>query len=133
MLHVKFHDLQDDPALIAEYEAHHVRIWPEVSRILRRLGVTGMDIHRLGTRMVMLMHTDDQHFDPERFAAETAADPTIQAWETLMNRYQAPTPWTPPGEKWVEGQRIFSLADQPLTDPPSPQPSPRPAPSSPGH
>lgn len=113
MLHVKFHDLQDDPALIAEYEAHHERIWPEVAQTLRRLGVIDMEIHRLGTRMVMLMVTDDERFDSERFRTETASNPTIQAWETLMNRYQAPTPWTLPGEKWVSGQQIFSLADQP--------------------
>lgn len=131
MLHVKFHDLRDDPELIAEYEAHHVRIWPEVTQALLRQGVIGMDIHRLGTRLVMLMETDDQRFDPERFETEMSADPTIQAWEALMNRYQAPTPWTPSGQKWIGGQKIFSLADQPNELPP--QPSPRPAPSSPGH
>lgn len=113
MLHVKFHDLQDDPALIAEYEAHHVRIWPAVAQALRRQGVIDMDIHRLGTRLVMLMQTDDERFDAERFAAEMSDDPTIQAWEALMNRYQAPTPWTPPGEKWISGHPIFSLAAQP--------------------
>ncbi|MDO5103520.1 MAG: L-rhamnose mutarotase [Lautropia sp.] len=114
MHYIKFHDLQDDPALIAEYETHHARIWPDVAQSLRQQGIIDMEIHRLGTRLVMLMQTDDQRFDPERFRTHTASDLRIQAWEALMNRYQAPTPWTPPGEKWISGQRIFSLAEQPL-------------------
>lgn len=46
MLHVKFHDLKDDPALIAEYERQHERIWPQVAQRLRSLGVVDMEIHR---------------------------------------------------------------------------------------
>jgi L-rhamnose mutarotase len=30
-----------------------------------------------------------------------------------MWKFQAPTPWTPPGEKWVEAALIFDLAQQP--------------------
>ena len=90
-------DLKDDPALIAEYEQHHQRIWPEIAAHLRRQGVTGMEIHRLGTRMVMVMETDD---------------PKVQAWEALMWRFQAATPWTPAGEKWVPMTRIFDLSAQ---------------------
>lgn len=113
MLHVKFHDLKDDPALIAEYERQHERIWPQVAQRLRSLGVVDMEIHRLGTRMVMLMYTDDDCFDAETFARTLAADETCQAWEALMDRFQAPTPWTPAGQKWAAGCRIFSLARQP--------------------
>ena len=39
-------------------------------------------------------------------------DPAIARWETLMWTYQAPTPWTPAGEKWVAMQKIFDLAAQ---------------------
>ena len=41
MQHVLALDLNDDPALIAEYEAHHRAVWPEVQAHLRRHGVTG--------------------------------------------------------------------------------------------
>ena len=68
-------DLKDDPALIAEYEQHHQRIWPEIAAHLRRQGVTGMEIHRLGTRMVMVMETDDAVFDAAAMAAAATAFP----------------------------------------------------------
>ena len=67
-------DLKDDAALIATYEAHHQRIWPEVAQHLRKHGVTGMEIYRLGTRMVMLMETDDAIYDAERMALATETD-----------------------------------------------------------
>jgi len=106
-------DLKDDAALIATYEAHHQRIWPEVARHLREHGVTGMEIYRLGTRMVMLMETDDAIYDAERMALATDTDPKIREWETLMWQFQAPTPWTPAGQKWIPMSRIFDLQQQP--------------------
>lgn len=105
-------DLKDDAALIAEYEQHHQRIWPEIAAHLRQQGVTGMDIYRLGTRMVMVMDTDDTRFDAAAMAAASQTDPKVRAWEELMWRFQAPTPWTPAGQKWVPMARIFDLAAQ---------------------
>lgn len=100
-------DLKGDPALIAEYEAHHRAVWPEVLAHLQRQGVLSMTIHRLGTRMVMVMETDDARFDAARMAHATATEPVLQRWEALMWRFQAPTPWTPAGEKWVGMEEIF--------------------------
>jgi L-rhamnose mutarotase len=112
MRHCLMLDLQDDPALIAQYEAHHRAIWPEVREHLRQQGVTGMEIFRLGTRLCMFMETDDAHFDADRMAQAEAQDARLQAWEALMWRFQAPTPWTPAGRKWVPATRIFDLAAQ---------------------
>jgi hypothetical protein len=39
-------DLKDDPDLIAEYERHHERIWPEIDRSIRASGILGMEIGR---------------------------------------------------------------------------------------
>ena len=100
-------DLKDDPALIAEYEKYHREVWPEVSAHLARHGVVAMTIHRLGTRMVMIMTTDDAVFDAARFAETTMKDPVMAEWETLMWKFQAPTPWTPKGEKWTAMEKIF--------------------------
>lgn len=105
-------DLKDDPALIAEYEQHHRRIWPEIAQHLKQQGVTGMEIYRLGTRMMMVMETDDAVFDAAAMAAATDTDPRVRAWEELMWRFQAPTPWTPAGQKWVPMTRIFDLSTQ---------------------
>jgi len=71
--------------------------------------VTAMEIHRLGTRMVMLMETDDARYDDQAMALATRTDPKIRQWEELMWKFQAPTPWTPEGEKWTVMQRIFCL------------------------
>ena len=107
MQHVLALDLKDDPALIAAYEAHHRAVWPAVQEHLARHGVTAMTIHRLGTRMVMLMTTDDTIYDGERMAQASAADPVIARWEALMWTYQAPTPGAPAGQKWIPMSCIF--------------------------
>jgi L-rhamnose mutarotase len=104
-------DLHDDPALIAEYEAQHRAVWPQVLAHLREQGVVGMQIYRLGTRLCMVMETDDRRFDAARMAAAAAAHPVVQAWEALMWRFQAPTPWTPAGAKWVDAALVFDLAE----------------------
>jgi L-rhamnose mutarotase len=102
-------DLKDDPALIARYEAHHRAVWPEVTRHLAASGVTAMEIYRLGTRLCMVMETDDAVFDAERMARAQREDPRLAEWERTMWTFQAPTAWTPPGAKWVAAQRIFDF------------------------
>jgi L-rhamnose mutarotase len=104
-------DLKDDPALIAEYEAYHRDVWPEVLSHLRTHGVRQLEIFRLGTRLVMVMDTDDAVFDAVRMAAAERDNPRLQEWEALMWRFQAPTPWTPDGRKWIPMQSIFRLGD----------------------
>jgi L-rhamnose mutarotase len=105
--HCLFLDLKDDPALIAQYEAHHRAVWPEVRRHLEEQGVTAMQIWRVGTRMCMVMETDDSRFDAARMAKAEGSSPRIAQWEALMSTFQAPTPWAAPGRKWVEGALIF--------------------------
>lgn len=109
MKHILALDLKDDPELISEYEAHHRAVWPEVTAHLRAQGVTDMTIHRLGTRMVMVMTTEDAVFDADRFASESAVHSLIQRWEALMWKFQSPTPWTPAGQKWTAMTKIFDL------------------------
>jgi len=35
----------------------------------------------------------------------------VQEWEALMWRFQAATPWTPDGMKWMPMERIFDLRE----------------------
>ena len=107
MRHLLLLDLKDDPALIARYEEHHRAVWPDVLAHLKRHGITAMTIHRLGTRMAMVMDTDDAVYDAAAMARATATDPVIARWEELMWTFQAPTPWTPSGSKWTEMTKIF--------------------------
>jgi len=110
-------DLADDPDLIAAYEDHHRpgAVPAAIVASIRKAGITGMEIHRSGNRLVMVMETDES-FDPAAKAVADAADPEVAAWEALMSRYQRPVPWAPPGVKWLEAERIFSLEAQGAAD-----------------
>ena len=101
-------DLKDDPALIAAYEAHHRAVWPEILASIRAAGIATLDIYRTGNRLFMLMEVNDD-FSFEDKARRDAADPQVQAWETLMWEYQQALPTARPGEKWVLMEKIFEL------------------------
>lgn len=105
-------DLKDDPRLIAEYEAHHRRVWPEILESLRRSGILSMEIYRLRTRLLMVIEVDDG-FSFERKAAADVADRKVQDWEALMWRYQQAIPGGAPGAKWQVMERIFRHPDPP--------------------
>ncbi|MDI9336610.1 MAG: L-rhamnose mutarotase [Gammaproteobacteria bacterium] len=102
-------DLQDDESLIAEYEAIHQAIWPEVRQHLSTHGVSNLEIYRLGTRLFMIMEVDETRFDHPKMLIDEANNPTLQRWENWMWKFQKATPWTPKGEKWVLMKKIFSL------------------------
>ncbi|CAG9176703.1 L-rhamnose mutarotase [Cupriavidus pinatubonensis] len=112
MRHCLALDLRDDPGLIACYEALHQCIWPEIAEHLREHGVIGMEIWRLGNRLVMVMETDDARYDADGMARAAATNPRVREWEALMWNFQLRTPWTPPDHKWMPMTRIFDLMDQ---------------------
>jgi len=102
-------DLKDDPAVIAQYKAHHRRVWPEVQKSLRRVGVRAMDIYLLGRRLVMVMDKKEG-FDRRRdFARHVASDLRCAQWEALMKTFQEPPPGARPGELWARMERVFHL------------------------
>jgi len=101
-------DLQKDRASIAEYEAWHREIWPEIRASILDSGITDMEIWRLEDRLFMIMETGPG-FTFEKKAARDAANPAVQRWEELMWKYQVAVPGGRPGEKWRLMDRIFSL------------------------
>lgn len=101
-------DLKDDPALIAEYEQFHEQIWPEIEHSIYQSGITDMEIYRVGNRLFMIMETTDSFSFAEKSRMD-ADNAQVQAWETLMWRYQQALPTAKPGEKWVLMERIFKL------------------------
>jgi L-rhamnose mutarotase len=101
-------DLVDDETLIAEYQAYHKNVWPEILASITTAGITAMEIYRFGNRLFMLMDTDNTF----SFESKTQADstnPKVQDWEKLMWKYQQAIPGAKPGEKWVLMERIFKL------------------------
>ena len=101
-------DLNDDPRLIAEYEAHHRQVWPEILESLAGAEILSMEIYRLENRLFMVMEVSDR-FSFEAKAAADAANDRVQAWETLMWRYQQAVPGGPPGAKWRLMERVFDF------------------------
>lgn len=101
-------DLKDDPKLIAEYEAYHRNVWPEILESIHTAGVTALEIYRVGNRMFMIMEVDGS-FSFERKSAMDAANSKVQEWEELMWKYQQAIPVAKPGEKWVLMDKIFTL------------------------
>ena len=101
-------DLQPDAALIAEYDAYHKAIWPEIKASIVESGIIDMEIYRLENRLFMIMETGPG-FSLEQKGAMDAANPAVQRWEQLMWKYQVAVPGGRPGEKWRIMDRIFSL------------------------
>jgi L-rhamnose mutarotase len=101
-------DLKDDPALIAEYEAFHRIVWPEIIQSIKESGIEKMEIYRVNNRLFMIMETNDS-FNFERKTTADAVNEKVQQWEALMWKYQQAMPGSKPGEKWVLMEKIFSL------------------------
>lgn len=101
-------DLKNDPALIAEYERYHQKIWPEIEASIRESGITNMEIYRVENRLFMIMETDETFSFAQKSLAD-AINPIVQEWEELMWKYQQPLPTAKHGEKWMLMERIFVL------------------------
>jgi L-rhamnose mutarotase len=101
-------DLVDDPQLIAEYEAYHQNVWPEIKYSITTAGIYGMEIYRFGNRLFMIMDTDAS-FSFDHKGAMDAVNPKVQEWEQQMWKYQQAVPGAKPGEKWVLMEQIFKL------------------------
>ncbi len=101
-------DLKDDPNLIAEYEQQHQQVCKEIIDSITSAGIEVMDIYRTGNRLFMIIEAGDD-FSFDKKAAMDSANPEVQAWETLMWKFQQPLPWAKEGDKWVLMNKIFSL------------------------
>jgi L-rhamnose mutarotase len=104
-------DLVNDQVLIAEYEAYHKAVWPEILASIRNAGIADMEIYRVDNRLFMIMEVTDS-FNFEQKAAADATNEKVQDWEKLMWKYQQALPVAKPGEKWLMMERIFSLNEQ---------------------
>lgn len=99
-------DLKDDATLIAEYEAHHKIISPEILKSINDSGIQRMQLFRAGNRMFMIMDVSDT-FSFEEKEKMDKRNPLVQSWETLMWKYQQALPFAKIGEKWVLMDKFF--------------------------
>lgn len=103
-------DLRDDPAAIAAYREHHQRVWPEVVASLRDAGVSRMDIHLHGRRLVMILELDDGLDLRRVLSTHAASHPRVQEWERLMRSLQERAADAAPGEWWAVMEPVFKLS-----------------------
>jgi L-rhamnose mutarotase len=101
-------ELHRDPALIAEYIEHHREGRAAIHQSIRDAGVLDMQIFELDGRLCMVMDTADD-FSFERKAQLDAANPAVQQWETLMEKFQQVDHATDRASKWRPMQKIFQL------------------------
>ena len=101
-------DLKNDDKLIAEYEAYHEAVWPEILASITSSGIESMKIFRTGNRLFMIINASDSFSFEEKGKAD-ASNPKVQDWETLMDTFQQILPWAKAGEKWVLMEEIFAL------------------------
>ena len=76
-------DLVNDDKLIAEYEAYHEDVWPEIKKSITDAGIVQMEIYRFANRLFMIMEVNDKF----RFAKKGEADAAyqkVQEWEQMM-------------------------------------------------
>jgi L-rhamnose mutarotase len=101
-------DLKDDPKLIAAYEQHHEKVWPEILESISSSGILSMEIYRVENRLFMIMETEPG-FRVDHKEAADESNQKVREWEELMWRYQQTLPNSKPGEKWRIMERIFVL------------------------
>ena len=103
-------DLTGPASAIEAYKTHHQRVWPEVVESLRHAGVSRMDIHLLGRRLVMVLELNDGLDFRHVFANHLASNSRVQEWERLMKSLQEPASDAPPGEWWAVMEPVFHLS-----------------------
>jgi L-rhamnose mutarotase len=101
-------DLINDDQLIAAYDAHHRKVWPEVLASIKEAGIINMEIYRYKNRLFMIMEVTDQ-FSFEKKAVLDSENTKVQEWESLMWNYQQALPGSKAGEKWMLMDAIFML------------------------
>jgi len=101
-------DLKDDPKLIADYEAYHKNVWPEIIDSIKSSGIAALEIYRTANRLFMIIEANDE-FSFEKKKNIDAANEKVQQWEKLMWNYQQALPLAKPGEKWILMDKIFEL------------------------
>ena len=105
-------DLKEDPELIKEYCYWHSaeHIWPEIPQGIRAVGIRNMEIYRLGTRLFMIVETDDD-FDWDASFARLATLDKQAEWEDFVARFQKIEPGSSSAEKWQLMEQIFKLPE----------------------
>src|SRR3546814_4678351 len=105
-------DVCSSDLLIADYERWHRpgEAPVEVVRSIHEAGIANMEIYRAGNRLFMIIDAED-HYSDEAKARADAANPHVQKWIALMQRFQQPIPAAGPDGTWMAMDCIYRLTD----------------------
>ncbi len=103
-------ELENDPALIAEYKKLHAMggAWPEITAGMKEVGIIDMEIYLSGTTLFMIMDTKID-FDHEQAMTKLATLPRQAEWEALVSKYQKTSRDASAKKKWRLIERIFKM------------------------
>jgi L-rhamnose mutarotase len=102
-------NLRNDPEVIAAYKEYPRKVWPEIERNQRRVGIKETRIFLHGWRLFMFYATTDD-YDPKTAFTESIKDSKGADWERLMREsFQEPLPEAGPGEWWLPMELVYTL------------------------
>ena len=106
----KFLSLQDNKDLIEKYKQVHApgKVWPEITRGIREVGILDMEIYLHGNCAFMIMDTVPD-FDHDKAMKELALKPKQKEWEEYVSQFQQAGAKAATPEKWELVERIFQL------------------------
>lgn len=90
---------------IEEYELEHTRVWPELLKALKDVGIADYSIFRRGQELFLTLRVHD--FDRAWEALDR--NPINQRWQQFMGRLFEPVPDVEPGERFAMMKEIFYL------------------------
>jgi len=90
---------------IEEYEREHQRVWPELLRKLKEVGISDYSIFRRGQELVLVLRVDDF----EKAWDELDRDPVNRRWQEFMSRLFEPVPGLREGERFAMMKEVFYL------------------------
>ncbi len=93
------------PERIAEYEAAHRAVWPELLQLLKDVGISQYSIFRSGTDLFFYMHVQDF----ERAWSQIDAHPVNRRWQAQMAPLFEPMPEPAAGERFPMLREVFYL------------------------
>jgi L-rhamnose mutarotase len=102
--------LKNDEELIAAYKAVHApgAVWPEITKGMREVGITDMEIYLSGNRLFMIMETVPD-FDHDRAMEALAMKPRQSEWEAYVSKFQNTSAEATADEKWQLMERIYKM------------------------
>lgn len=93
------------PDAVEDYEREHQRVWPELLRKLKEVGVSDYSIFRRGQDLFLTLRANDfdQAWD------DLDRDPVNQRWQEFMSNLFEPVLDQQPGERFAMMKEVFYL------------------------